>query len=172
MAKKPAKLDPLDALAQGDPLRVMALMLWKARHRNPDMFVQIDERDIKGFDDCVGYLKVRPTVMIKRPPEIPAQEAIPAARNRRAISARPAIPARPYVMVTLVEEGTENVIRPVENNETDYDVAQDAAAVRKARDQAQSLADGLMRQAGSGDFSTSDVRDAANALVTMARALA
>lgn len=169
--KKAAKLDPLDTLAQGDPKRVIALMLWKARLREPDMYVKIDERDLKGFEDCVAYLKVKPDVMVKHPPGLPAQAAIPAMGNRRAVPARAATPPKPFVIVTLVEEGTENVIRPMENNEEDYDASQDAAQVRKARDQAPGMADRLMQQGRTGDFSLSDITDAANALLTLARAV-
>jgi hypothetical protein len=75
MATRKQALDPLDALAQGDPLRVIALMLWKNRHREPDMYVQITERDIEGFEACVNYLKVKPTVLIKRPRIVRASSA-------------------------------------------------------------------------------------------------
>ncbi len=174
--KQAPKLDPLDALATGDPLRVIALMLWKNRHREPDMYVQIEERDLEGFNACVDYLKVKPAVLIKRPPEIPGQPAIPAQGNRRAVPARPSIPARPYVMVSLVELGkdgrpTENAIRPVENNEDDYDQQRDTAAVRRAKDNAPHLANMLLKAAASGDYSVSDMQDAANALQLLARAV-
>lgn len=172
MATKPKtpKLDPLDALAQGDLKRVIALILWKARLREPDMYVQIDEKDIAGFDDCMRYLKVKPDVMVKRPQGLPAQAAIPAQGNRRAVTLRPATPPKPFVIVSLVEEGTENVIRPVENNEVDFDSAKDAAAIRKAREQAPDLASRLIKQASSGETSLSDMQDAANALLILARA--
>lgn len=170
--KRPAAAkDPLDALLEGDAQGVIALMLWKERMRCPDMFVRIDERDLKGFQDCCRYLKVIPEVRIFRPQGLPAQEARAAGAHRRAVPARPASPARPYVMVTLVEAGTENAIRPVENNQEDYDAAQAAAAVRKAKDQAQMLAERLVQQAQSGEYSLSDMQDAANALVTLARAI-
>lgn len=175
MATKQPKLDPLDALAQGDPRMVIALILWKNRHRSPDMFVQIDQRDIDGFNACVDFLKVKPAVMIRRPEEIPGQPAIPAAGGRRAVPARGAIPARPYVMVALVEQGkdgkpSENAIRPVENNEADFDQQQDTAAILRAKDNAQDLANRLLKAAASGDYSLSDMQDAANALVLLARA--
>src|SRR6266403_1241714 len=73
MPKKPAQPHPLDVLANGDPKKVIALMLWKARRRQPDLYVKIDEDDLKGFEDCVTYLKVVPEVMIRRPPPIAAQ---------------------------------------------------------------------------------------------------
>ena len=172
---KVKKLDPLDALAQ-DPLRVMQLMIWVNRHRNPDMFFQINEADLQAFDACMKYQKVRPTVLIKRPPEIPAQPAIPAHGNRRGVPARPAIPARPYVMVSLVEidkngKVTENVIRPIESNEDDYDTQQQVAEVRRAKDRAPMLAQEILKGAANGETSLSDIQDAANCLITLARAV-
>lgn len=166
--RKPPKLDPLDALAQGDPQRVMALMLWKNRLRQPDMYVQITEHDIQGFDDCVAYLKVKPVVKIERPAGLPAQDAIPAQGNRRAVPARAASPAKPYVIVTLVDERGD-AIRPIENNQQDYDTAAAASEVRKARDQAAALAERLVAQARTGEFSLSDMTDAANALLILSR---
>ena len=170
-APRAAKKDALDLLAEGDPKRIIALMLWKARLREPDLFVQITEKDIEGFDACTNYLKVVPGVMVKRPAGLPYQPAQPAAGNRRAVPAREATPAKPFVIVALVEDGTENAIRPVENNETDYDAAQAQAAVRKARDQASAIAQRILNQAKSGEYSLSDIQDAADALITLARAV-
>jgi hypothetical protein len=167
----PKKLDPLDALAQGDPKQIIALMLWKARHREPDMYVQFEEKDIAAFEDCARYLKVTPEVRIRRPSGLPAQAAVPATHNRRAVPGREATGPKPYVIVTLVDRGTENVIRPVENNQEDYDTAQDAIVVRKARDQAPELAQRLVNQARTGEFSMSDMQDAADALLVLARSV-
>lgn len=164
------KQDQLDALAKGDPQRVMALMLWKNRRHNPDLYVQIDERDIQGFDDCVKYLKVKPVVRITRPAGLPAQPHIPATANRRATPGREATPPKPYVMIVLVDEKGD-AIKPVENNEEDFDEAKAAAEVRKARDQAPALAQLLTQQARTGEYSLSDITDAANALLTLARAV-
>lgn len=166
------KKDPLDALAEGDPRDVIALMLWKARFREPDMFVQITAKDIAGFNESCNYQKVKPSVLISHPPGREATPAIPATKNRKAIPATPAGPPKPYVIVTLVEEGTPNVIRSVENNEEDFDTAQDVATVRRMRDKANQLADLLVRGFRSGEQSESDVNDAADALRIMARALA
>lgn len=172
MATKKPRLqqDPLDALVSGDPSRAIALMLWKARHREPNLYVQIDEHDIRGFDDCITYLKVKPVVRIFRPEGLPAQPAVPAQGNRRPVPARAATPAKPYVLISLVDE-QGNAIRPVENNEGDFETAQDAATVRKARDQAVDLAQRIVQQARTGEYSLSDMTDAANALVTLARAV-
>ena len=45
--------NPLDRLVASDPKRAIAMLLWKNRHANPELNVQITEQDIKGFDDCV-----------------------------------------------------------------------------------------------------------------------
>lgn len=164
------QLDPLDALAQGDPKNVIALMLWKARHREPDLYVQIEEKDIAGFEACVEYLKVKPVVKIARPEGLQAQEAIAATGNRRAVPARSATPPKPYVIVTLTDEKGD-AIRPVENNEADFDIARDAQQLRRARDHAPELANRIVNQARSGEFSLSDIQDAANALLILSRAV-
>lgn len=160
---------PLDALAAGDPRGVIALMLWQRRFEQPDLYAQITEKDIVGFQDCVRYMKVTPEVQILRPAGIEAQPAIPATKNRRAVPARPATDPKPYVIVRLVEKGTENAIRPVENNQEDYDKMAASAQVKQARDSAPGLAQRLIQQANSGEYSLSDMQDAANALMILAR---
>lgn len=169
-ARKAKPADPLDALVQGDPLNVIALMLWKNRMREPDLYVRIDEADIKGLEDCVRYLKVTPQVQILRPAGAPAQAAVAASGNRRAVPAREASAPRPYVIVRLVDRGTENRIQPIENNEQDYAAQQQAAQVKRARDQAERLAARILQGAASGESSLSDIQDAAEALVVLARA--
>lgn len=175
MAKKQPKenLDPLDNLIAevdaGNVVRVIALMLWKARMENPDMTLRIVEQDIAGLEACVGYLKIEPEVRIARPQGRPAQEAIAARGRHPAIPAREAEPPRPFVVVSLVEKGTENAIRAVENNEQDYDKSQAKDAVRRARESAPTLASELIAGINSGTFSTSTMEAAAQALVTLAR---
>jgi hypothetical protein len=170
MAKRKRELHPLDALAEGDPRDVIALMLWKNRMREPDMYVQLTEQDMQGLADCTNYQKVTPHVNIERPEGAPAQAAIPASGNRRAVPARPALPPKPYVIVTLVDQDG-NMVRPIENNQADYDASLDAALLRKARDQAPDLAQRLIQQAKTGETSLSDMQDAADALILLARAV-
>jgi hypothetical protein len=118
--KAPKQVDVLDELANGDPQRVMALMLWKNRLGNPDMYVQVNEADIRGFDDCIRFLKVKPEVRVYRPQGQPAQPAVPGQGNRRSVPAREATPAKPYVMIVLTDDKGD-AIRPVENNQEDFD---------------------------------------------------
>lgn len=170
--EQPKARHPLDDLEAGALDRVMMLMLWKRRHQEPDLYVKIDERDIAGFEDSVRYQKMKPAISVRRPRGLPAQDAIPAMGKRRAVPARAAIPDKPFVIVSLVEAGTQNTIRPVENNEQDFDTARESAELRKARDQAPDLAARLVRQANSGEYSLSDMQDAANALMILARSVA
>ena len=167
--KKVQKKDELDQLAEGDLRNVIALMLWKARHQNPDMSVVLTPKDIKGFRDCVTYLKVKPQVRIVRPAGRPAQEPIPAAGNRRAVAGYPAEPPRPFVSVALVEDGTEDMIRPVENNEEDYQLQKNSEALKRARETAPELANRIEANAATGTFSESEIRDAAAALRLLAQ---
>lgn len=168
-ASKKAAPHPLDTLAEGDPLRVIALMLWVNRLRQPDMYAQINEHDLKGFEDCARYLKVKPQVRIFRPEGLEATPAIPAQGNRRAVPARSATPPKPYVMVTLVDEKGDAIV-PVENNQDDFDAQAEAREVRRAKETAQDLAQRLVAQAQSGEYSLSVMQDAANALITLSRA--
>jgi len=131
--------------------------------------VQISLKDIQGFEESCSYQKLQPDVMIRRPAGLPAQPPTPAIGNRRAVPGREATPPKPFVIVTLVEAGTENVIRPVENNEEDFDTSKAQAQIRKARDQAPAMADRLLQQGRTGEFSLSDITDAAEALLILAR---
>jgi hypothetical protein len=83
----PAKLTRSTRSRNGDPKKVIALMLWKARLREPDMYVQITEADIAASTTCVRYLKVEPHVMIKRPEGLPrrtrSRPRQPPRRRRR-----------------------------------------------------------------------------------------
>jgi len=172
MAKAPAKaapkIDPLDALADGDPFKAVALLLWKGRFRNPEMAVQITPADIKGFQDCMDYLKVTPEVHVHRPQGRPAQVGVPERQGRPAVPARPAEPPRPYVMIQLVDKDG-NAIKPCENNEDDYQRGLLAERKRKARDQAEGLATSLRGELASGDFNKSTIDAICEALLVLAK---
>jgi hypothetical protein len=174
--KAPQAKDALDRFveqAKHDPLQAIAMMLWRARMQNPDMYVRVEERDLKAYAECMAYQKLKATVIIHREPGSPAQAAIPASHGRRAVPGREATPPKPYVVIALVEEKdgkpTMNAVKPVENNQDDYDRSLEAAARRRARDQAQDLAAQLLNASRTGDFSSSAMQDAANALVLLSK---
>ena len=161
--------DPLDALAMGPAKDVIALMLWKARHSEPELAVQITENDLSGFNACVNYLGVVPDVRIVRPQGRPGHGEIPATKTRSAIPAQEASPPRTFVVVSLVERGTENAIRPVENNTEDWQAAEEAKAFKHARDNALRIAGQMQQDAATGNFSSSTINDAVQCLVALAR---
>lgn len=177
--KNPTK-PPQDALdrfveqANANPRIAMMMMLWRNRMQNPDMYVRVEARDLQAFQDSCAYQKVKPALVIHREPGMPAQPAIPARGQQRAIPAREAIAPKPYAVIALVEEKngqvTMNMVKPIENNTEDYDRSLEIAEQRKARDQAPDLAGRLLNAATTGDFSSSDLRDAANALAVLSRA--
>ena len=159
--------DALDQLATGPAENVVALMLWKARHQYPDLSVQITPKDLKGYQECIGYLKTTAEVRVFRPQGIPAQEAIPAHGNRRAVPGRPAIPPRDFVVVSLVHQGTEDAIRVVENNEEDNERRKAAEHLVNIKGQVPDLASRLERYARSGELVGSDLLEAAKWLRIM-----
>lgn len=163
-------LDQFTEEALKDPRKVIALMLWQDRFRNPEMARQITEQDIKGFNDCAEYLGVTPDVKIVRPQGRSAQDAVPAQGKRRAVPARAGEPARPFVAVNVVAKGTSNSIKPIENNEAAAQRRDEAERLRRVRDQALGLASGLLADLAQNQFSTATVREAAAALQTLARA--
>src|SRR5258708_20213136 len=140
-----APRDALDALVAGPLKDFIALMLWKNRHNEPELNVQLTERDLAGFRACVEYLHVTPEVRIVRPQGMPGHDAIPATRTRSAIPATEPTPPKPYVTICLVERGTENAIRPVENNEQDWQAAAEAKNFNRARDRALQFAADLQQ---------------------------
>lgn len=166
---KPKK-DALDKLAEADPREIIALMLWKDRHRNPDMALQITEKDIEGFRACVDYLEVEPDVSIFRPQGRPAQAAIPPQGRNRGVPARPAEPPRPFVAVNLVAKGTINAIKPIENNEEDAKLRDSGEELRRWREKAPFIAQQMLSDIASRQYSTATMQEAAQALSALARA--
>lgn len=159
--------DPLDALATGPVEDVLAMMLWKVRHQHPDLSMQFTPKDLTGYAQCVEYQKATPEVRVFRPQGIPAQEAIPAQGNRRAVPARPAMPPRDFVVVSLVHQGTEDAIRVVENNEEDNERRKAAEHLASVKAQVPDLAARLERYARSGELVGSDLLEASRWLRIM-----
>ena len=164
MAKKPTKQDPLDALAAGPLDNVIAAMLWKNRHRDPNMTMVIKQADLQGLEDCCSYLKLTPQVVVLRPAGRPATPAVPPRGNRPGIPAQPAEAPRPHVVVALVNKGTMDAITPLENNDEDAEVLVQEQHRRRMQSKAPFLAQAAMRMSSNGDVSTSELRDIAECL--------
>ena len=162
--KKQPQQDPLDALAAGPLENVVALMLWKNRHKDPSMTMVIKESDQQGLQDCCTYLKLVPQVVVVRPQGRPAVPAIPPRGNRPGVPAQPAEPARPHVVVALVNKGTMDAIRPLENNDEDAEMLVREEQRRRMQSKAPMLAQAALRMSSNGDVSTSELRDIAECL--------
>lgn len=169
MAKKPKK-DELDLFAESGPERVLQLVLWKVRHHLNDMSVLVRPEDLQAFEQSMKYQQIRPAVLIYRPEGHPATQAIPAAGNRRAVPARPAEPPRPYVIVGLVQEGTRNAVRAVENNEQDYARGDLQRKIEVAKRNIPAWKADLMNFAATGSYSSSTLESIADALDLWSRA--
>lgn len=168
--------NPLDRLVASDAKRAIAMLLWKNRHANPELNVQITEQDIKGFDDCVEYLDVDPEVRIFRPagrPAEPPREALPPTKaNPNGVPAFPGRagdPPRNFVLVGLYVAGTTDSFKPIENNEADKDKADRAEALRRAKESANFIANQVRNDALAGTFSASSVVDVCDALLLLAK---
>lgn len=173
-AQKPDEpvLDALDQLEKSDAHTVIALLLWKDRHRNPDLSTQISQEDIDGFDACVKYLDVKPQVQIVRPRGRPATPALPASRvHPQGYPAQAAEPPRNFVFVGVgyFEKNIFNSIKPIENNEEGAQKRDLAARSRVIRERGPQLARELMSNAAAGTFSSAQVEEAAQMLIDAAR---
>ena len=162
--KAAAKTDELDALAAGPLENVIAAMLWKNRHREPSMTMVLRRQDLQGLSDCCTYLKLVPQVVVLRPPGREAIPATPPRGNRPGIPAQPAEPPRPHVVVALVNKGTMDAIRPLENNDEDAELLVREEHRRRMQSKASFLAQAAIRMSSNGDVSTSELRDIAECL--------
>lgn len=137
------------------PKEVIALMLWRLRHRDPSLSMAIEDRDRTALEKCCKYLGVEPEVGIMR--------------------------RKDKVFVALVAAGTAtydgdgkqlslgNGIKPIEDNEEDNELAKAAAKVNSIRSSARGLAQDLLGMMRSGTYSTDTITAAAQALEVLAR---
>jgi len=152
--KKAIPKTPMQAFAQAAPQEHIALLLWKMRHANPELAVTVTEADVKGYMDCISYLKVTPEVKVF---EHRGATVIALLEKDTEI--------RDKTTGALVSRG--NAIKPVENNEADFQRAEQHERVRMIRQTAPQLAQTLLNAANRGEFSEDLVREAAQALQIM-----
>ncbi len=170
MATRKPKQDALDALAAGDLKDVIALMLWKQRHENPDMAVLITEKDISGLKACTEYLNVEPDVRVFRRAAIPARAGEAAQGSKPAVPAFAGAPAASFVTVTMVAKGTEDTFKPIENNEEDAVKGERLAYLRRLRETIPTLSAQVRGQAAAGEFSQALVMELAEGAAALAQA--
>ena len=159
--------DILDTIAQADARKIIALMLWKNRHENPDLAVKINEADIKGLTDCTTYLGIEPDVRIFRRPAMPSHDAVPGRPGQAGVMAFAGLPAADFVTVCLVAKGTEDTFRPVENNEKDFAIAEKIRNRQRLLASAVPLANRVKNGAAVGDFSQNDIMELADVVLSL-----
>ncbi|CAB4223231.1 hypothetical protein UFOVP1670_5 [uncultured Caudovirales phage] len=170
--KPPA--DVLDLLAeQGNtnPKIIIAQMLWKARHHYPDLAMTITRDDVAKFRACTDYLEVTPDVRIFRRSAIPARAAQPGVAGKPdGIPGYAGSPAAEFVTVVLVNKGTEDGFKPIENNEDDAQAGERQEKLRRAKENVPQLATMVNNAAAHGDFSQALVMELCEAAMLLAKA--
>lgn len=173
MAKKPKDaLDIFVADANKDPKAAIYMLLWLQRHRLPELTAVIKEDDLRGFKESMAFMGAKPEVVIMRPQGHPGHPGSPAVGNRRAVPARQPEGPRPFAVVMMVERGTKNAIKPIENSEQGAQERDNADRVRRAKDKAFQFITVVRQQAASGTFSSADINELCSAAETLARAQA
>lgn len=161
---------PLDEMVKAGPERAIMLLLWLNRFKNPDFAVTVKTDDLQGFKECTDYLKVTPKIIIRRPPgraAVPAQE--PTRRNPDGIPARPAEPARPYVLISMVDQDG-NAFTPIENSEEKAKIRDRENELRVLKERAPMIARAVAANAASGMYSNAEITELCNAAIQLAQA--
>jgi hypothetical protein len=162
-------LDAFEAMCnEQDPARAIMMLFWKARHQNPQFSIDITDKDLVAFDQCMEYLEVEPQIRVFRPQGMPPHPGAPATESRSAIPPRPAGPPKPYVVIQMVDKNGDAIV-PIENNEEDLQRSQAAQRIRNVAKGASQLADQLMADLRANVTSSSTITEAANALKMLAQ---
>lgn len=166
-----APMDALDQFAKAAELGnldiAIMLMFWKARHDAQPFTMDITEADIKGFNDCVQYLEVQPTIRVFRPQGKPAHLGAPATETRSAIPPRPAGKPKDYVVIQMIDQNGDAFV-PIENNEADLQRGQETQRIRRIKETAPALAAQMMADLQANTTSNSTIMEAAEALKLLA----
>lgn len=128
---------------QEDALQMLGLVVWKFRHQLPALVVQITPADRKGLKDSLGYNEQTMKVNIEQRGE--------------------------NTLIHLTDWETGNQIIATENNEADLDRAQSKANLMAIRQNAPQLVAQLRNDVATGNFSTSIVEEACQALEILSR---
>ena len=165
----PATQNIIERIAALPPKQIIALLLWKDRHRNPGLAVTLTAKDLEGLEACLNYLKTEGEVSIVRPAGRPAQPGFTSKEHGNQPD-RPAEHPRDFVVVALVEKGSAtpgvigNAITPVENNEEDAKLADRARMVAQIKPTVPRLAAALANEQATGDISLATCNDVIEAL--------
>ena len=125
-----------------DEDRAIMQILWANRHNEPNLCVHVTPKDVEALDQCLEYNKQAPVVkMIKTPTG--------------------------WTIVLVDQDG--NAVTPIENNEDDLVLAQQARKRQSVKDGIGSLANRIKNAAAIGEFSSSEIEELADAALLLAK---
>lgn len=185
--KKPAPpKDPLQALAE-DPVQLLAHLLWQRRIEAPELSIVITPKDREGLGQCLEYLEKKADVrafvrgdrvlvqMVDAGSKPVVRRIVDKLVSGQVVKAPDDVPVEWKDGAVVTEPGDTIVgvgdcIRPIENNEQDYDAAARAERIRNIKSGAARLAAEVKSSAAAGTFSTAMVSEVCDALMTLANA--
>jgi hypothetical protein len=190
--KKPtvAKLDPLDMLA-ADPNRLLGLLLWQRRIDRPELSTAITKKDIDGMAQGVEYVageadgvevrafrrgdRVLVQLVDAKSKAVVRRQVMGKDKEGRDIMVAKDLDVEVRDGRPVMQPGDEIVsigdaIRPIENNQEDFDASERAERLRVARASAPDLAAMVKQSALMGTFSKELVVEACDKLVLLASA--
>ena len=125
-----------------DTDRAIKQILWAYRHTEPNLCVHVTPKDVEALDQCLNYLEAEAKVrMVKTPGG--------------------------WTIVMTDKDG--NAIVPVENNEADLDKSIAANRRRAVQESVGALASRVKNAALTGEFSSSEVAELADAALLLAK---
>ena len=180
-AKNAPKLDPLNQLAQ-DPRALLLQMLWQRRLEHPEMSIVITPKDREGLEQCAAFLKVglevrsfvrgqnvlvqavdaKSKIVVRRRVAVRNKEGHDVIADKDFDLAPGEDPQPGDVLVSIGD-----AIRPIENNEADFDTAAKLERIRMARASAPSLVLQVKSAAAVGTFSKEMVEEVCNSLMLL-----
>ena len=126
--------------------QAIQLILWHYRHLDPNLSVTISESEEKAFAECCTYHSKEPKVTIVQ---------------------REGKDGKPSYTVIAVTDSEENAIKPVENNEKDYALAEKARKRAQYAASAVELAARVKNNAAAGDFSSNAINELADTVLAL-----
>ena len=126
--------------------QAIQLILWHYRHLDPNLSVTISEIEEKAFTECCTYQNKEPKVTIVQ---------------------RESKEGKPSYTVIAITDSEGNAIKPVENNEKDYALAEKARKRAQYAASAVELAARVKNNAAAGDFSSNAINELADTVLAL-----
>lgn len=179
--KKAPPTNPLERLAQ-DPNALLLHLLWQRRIESPGLSLAISAKDRDGLAQCSEYLKAglevrafvrgdrvlvqavdkSSKIVVRRKVAGKSKEGADVVVDKDVDLSTGDLPDAGDVIVSIGD-----AIRPIENNEADFDAAAQADRVRAAKTNGVRLASQARAMAAGGTISTDMVVEVCDALLLL-----